>query len=347
MSYFLTSSDLSKVSCSCSTFRTELTVESSQGEEEASRRLLVVPVVELKTETAEAILDRVSLPHVHVLRVWSRLSLISAVRAVEKIGKESFRSLDKFTLKGCPLNGWDINELLVPMLASTKRLELLNMEKNQLTDDPIQKLCASGMLNRVERLNVRFNQISDLGAAAIAKCKAFQTMEWVNLKVNKISDRGAIALAKGLQHNRSMRLINLRKQFPALTDKSAIAFAEVLRTNSTLQQLRLRRNRISDAGAVMLATAAAERIPRLCKEVPLWEEVRLELDLEENRVGDVGAMELLRTAVAAPSRARIEFLMSGNEATRDSLCTAVAEAGEDLDASDPRMVFASKPESEL
>jgi Ran GTPase-activating protein (RanGAP) involved in mRNA processing and transport len=266
---------------------------------------------------------------------------------VQSVGKEAFRSLDKFTLKGCPLNALDIKELLVPMLASTKFLKLLNLEKNQLADAPVQQLCASGMLHRVETLNLRFNRIGDKGATAIAQCKAFATMKWVNLKVNNVSDTGALALAAALRHNSSMTLLNLRKQFPALTDKSAKGFAEMLQTNSTLQQLRLRRNKISDAGAEMLATAAAQRIPRLCREIPLWEEVRFELDLEENRIGDAGALALLCTASTAPSRARVEILLSGNAVTRDSLCLAVAEAGEGLDASDPRIIFTSKPEYDL
>lgn len=347
ISYFLTASDLGRVSSSCKSFRTELTVEAAQGEEEASRRLLVVPVIELRNDTAEVELDRVSLPHIHVLRVWNRVSFVAATQATQKVGKQAFRSLDKFTLKGCPLNGWDIKELLIPMLASTRHLSLLNLEKNQIKCPAIQQLCASGILNRVETLNLRFNKIGDRGALALAQCKAFQTMKWVNLKVNNVTDTGALALAEALKHNRSMTLLNLRKQIPYLTDKCARGFAEMLETNTTLQQLRLRRNRISDAGAVMLASAAAQRIPRLCKEVPLWEEVRLELDLEENRIGDEGAMALLRTATAAPARARVEILLSGNTSTRDSLCLAVAESGEALDVDDPRITFSSKPEYDL
>lgn len=347
LSYFLTSGDLGRVSSTCSTFRTELTVEAPQEGDSTSRRLLVVPVVELRVDTAEAELIRVSLPHIHILRAFHRMSLVEAANAAQRVGKEAFRSLDKFMLKGCPLNGHDVNELLVPMLASTKRLQLLNMEKNQLVDAPIQALCASGMLDRVETLNLRFNRIGDRGAAAIAQCKAFSTMRWVNLKVNNISDVGALALAAGLRHNKSMTLLNLRKQFPPLTDKAANGFAEMFETNNTLQQLRLRRNRISDAGAVMLALAASQRLPRMCSETPPWEEVHLELDLEENRVGDAGALALLRTATAAPKRARVEILLSGNTATRDSLCLAVTESGESLDADDPRIVFTSKPEAAL
>lgn len=96
----------------------------------------------------------------------------------------------------------------------------------------------------------------------------------------------------------------------------------------------------------MLADAAAERIPRLCREVPLWEDVRLELDLEENRIGEDGALALLRTATAAPTRACVEFLLSGNSVSRDSLQNAVTKSGENLDANDSRVIFTSKPETE-
>lgn len=344
MSYFFTSGDLARVAQSCNTFRAELTVEAEQGEGEPSRRLLVVPVVELRVETAEGELNRVSLPHIHVLRVWRRLPLLAAAEAARRFGKQAFRSLDKFFLKGCPLNGLDIKELLVPMLASVRSLKLLNLEKNQLGDAPIQQLCKSGLLNRVETLNLRFNQISDAGATAIARCKAFSTMEWVNLKVNLVSDKGALELASALRNNRSIRLLNLRKQFPSLTDKAAKGFAEMLETNTTLQQLRLRRNRISDEGAVALATVASQRLARMCQEVPFPDEVRLELDLEENRVGDTGALELLRTAIAAPARAQLEILLCGNAVTVESLGLAVTEAGENLDINNPRIAFSSKPE---
>lgn len=352
MSYFFTASDLGRVSTSCKTFRTELTVEAPPKLGEAasnqtasySRRLLVVPVVELRINTAEAELERVSLPHIHILRIWNRLSLVAAARAAKSTGKQAFRSLDKFTLQKCPLNGMDIKEMLIPMLAATRRLKLLNLERNQLTDAPIQQLCASGVLNRVEMLNLRFNKVSDRGATALSQCKAFATMTWINLKFNNVGDDGALAFASALRHNRSMTLLNLRKQYPALTDKCAEGFAEMLQTNSTFQQLRLRGNRISDSGAALLAGSVAQRLERLCKQVPLWEEVRLELDLEDNQVGDEGALALLHTASAAPSRARVEILLSGNTVTRESLALAVTEAGESLNADNERIIFASKPE---
>lgn len=344
MSFFLTSGDLGRVTLSCSAFRTELTVEAPSDEEDIpSRRLLVVPVVELRVETAEAELERVSLPHIHVLRIWSRLPLVAASAAARRAGPHALRSLDRFLLKGCPLNGLDVGEILVPMLRTSKHVKLLNLEKNQLLDAPIQQLCASGILGRVEQLNLRFNRIGDRGATALAQCKDLASLEWINLKVNLVSDVGALALASALRRNTSMRLLNLRKQFPPLTDKAAKGFAEMLQTNSTLQQLRIRRNRIGDAGAIALAAAAAER---LCRASP-YEEVRLELDLEENRIGDAGALALLRAAASAPKRANLEICLCSNASTRESLRSAVEESGEGLNANDPRLKFDSKPEFDL
>lgn len=351
LSYFFTSGDLARMSNTCKTFRAEMTVDAPEVEGEPSRRLLVVPVLDLQVESAEAELKRVSLAHIHVLRVWRRLALVEAARAADRVGREAFQALDKFVLKGCPLCAMDVKELLCPMLASTRHLKLLNLEKNQILDPPIQQLCASGLLDRVETLNLRFNQIGDAGATAIARCSAFSTMKWVNLKLNRVTDKGALELAMALRHNRSMTLLNLRKQFPGLTDKSATGFAEMLATNSTLQQLRLRKNKITDEGASALATASTEHLARLCRDVPFCDEVYLELDLEENRIGDDGALELLRTATAAPARARVEILLNANPVTQESLATAVEAAGENieaggkLDATNPRVFFTSKCDS--
>mmetsp|Transcript_142677 Transcript_142677/g.265965 ORF Transcript_142677/g.265965 Transcript_142677/m.265965 type:complete len:485 (+) Transcript_142677:64-1518(+) len=350
ISYFLTSSDLGRVSLGSTAFRTELTVEAKHGGE-SGRRLLVVPVVELQIETAEAELRRVSLVHIHILRIWKRLSLNAAAAAVAREGPQSgLRNLDKFVLKGCPLNEYDVNDLLVPMLAATPALKLLNLEKNQLVDAPIIRLAASGLLQRVETLNLRFNKIGDKGAQALASSPGLAYLRWINLKMNCVSDNGAIALATALHNNRSMTLLNLRKQVApggvGLSDRSAFAFAEMLKENSTLQQLRLRRNKITDAGASALAAAAAERMPRLCRELPP-SDLRLELDLEENRIGKKGALALLRASAAIPRYVRLEILLHENPAKRDSLALAVVEAGEALDATDQRLSFDTKGEFEL
>lgn len=351
LAFFLNSNDLGKVSYSCRALREEVTVETPEDASRVGRpdRLLLVPAMELKIENAEAELRRVSLEHIRILRVWQRMSFNAVADAVRQSGGRGLRYLDKFVCKGCRIHPDDVNSMLVPILANaTNRLKLLNLERNQMPDSTIQAICRSGILGKVDTLNLRFNQIGDAGAEAIAMCPAAKKLKWVNLKMNQVRDAGALALAKMLQDPSScMTLLNLRRQTPGLTDRAATGMAEMLRCNSSLEQLRLRRNRITDKGAVVLAEATSARMQRLCKEIPPWEEVRMELDLEENKVGDLGAVALLRTACTAPARARLEILLHSNQATRDSLHLAAVATGEPLDATNARIMFDNKPEFDL
>merc|ERR1711933_93204 len=107
---------------------------------------------------------------------------------------------------------------------------------------------------------------------------------------------GALALASMVSKSSSMTLMGLRRQMPGLTDRAAFGFASMLQQNSSLEQLRFRRNRITDKGAVALASASAERLRRLCAEAPPGHEVHFELDLEQNRVSEDGGLALVQAA---------------------------------------------------
>jgi len=345
LAFFLPSQDLGRTSLVCSALRRELTVEASpcENREEGCRRLLLVPVVELRIETAEDELRRVSIPHIHALRVWNRLSF-NAVAAGAKRSGGGLRCLDRLTCKGLQMHPDDVSFLLAPSLVATQHLKLLNLQNNRIGDDTVQRLCDSGVLGKVETLNLRFNMVGSRGAEALAACPTAARLRWINLKMNAVGDEGALALSALLRRSRCMQLLNLRRQTPALTDRAALGLAEALRASPSLQQLRLRRNRISDAGATALALAASERLARAAA---VDREVRLELDLEENRVREEGAVALLRTANAAPAHARVELLLHGNPVTREQLRAVATVSDEQLDASDMRLMFDTKPESEL
>jgi hypothetical protein len=356
LAFFLSSSELGKLCYVCTALRNELTIPSCRAEDPlltqaedggSPPRLLVVPALELRLENCEAELRRVSLEHIRILRVQQRMSF-NAVYEAMKLYKSELRSLNRFVCKGCPMHSADVQGLLIPLLRATDCIKLLNLEKNQLGDAFLQELCNSGILEKVETLNLRFNQIGDDGAKAIANCTSAKNMKWINLKMNRVKDAGAIALAQMLSDSQcQVTLLNLRRQSPGLTDRAAVAFADMLRTNACLGQLRLRRNQIRDTGAAALANAVSARLQRLCKDGPSWQKVYFELDLEDNKVGDLGAVALLRGASQTPSNAKLEILLSGNFATKDSLCLAVVAAGEHLDVSDPRLTFESKPEAEV
>jgi hypothetical protein len=344
VAFFLTSGDIGRLSCSCQALRTELTTD---GGAEGTRRLLMVPTLELCVETAEAELGRVSVPHVRVLRLVDRLPF-NAVAAAARAWPEGFQRLNKLTMKGCHLYPADVGGLLAPSIAATPFLKLLNLEKNKVDDSAVQALCQSGLLAKVDTLNLRFNMIGDAGAIALAACKGARTLRWVNLKMNRVGDKGARALAGLLEDNHCMVLLNLRRQTPALTDSAALGFAGVLPRTSALEALRLRRNRVTDRGASALAAATKELMLRRCREHAPWGPVRFELDLEENRVGPLGGLALLRCASCVPAHVRLELLVYGNQVGQDGLRKAAEQSEEGLDAtSTNRIWFASKPESSL
>lgn len=349
LAQFVSTRELAMVAGSARAARERLTVELSESDD-GSRRLLLAPLVELKVETAEEELARVSLAHARVLRIWSRLSFEAASAAVVRGGPVSIRCLEKLFLKGCKLYPPDVQTLFAPIMSSASRLTTLNLEKNQLQDAAIEAIATSGLLEAapcLESLNVRFNRIGDDGAIALAESPGVAKLKWMNLKMNSITDKGAMALAKMLNDNRSMTLINLRKQFPGLTDKSAFAFADTLRSNSVIEQVRLRRNKISDVGAAALAGAVAARFGDCL--VPPAE--RLELDLEDNRIKAAGALALLRAVAVVPRPLRLELLLCGNDVSRGSLTTAALEApskeDNQLNPFDDRLKFESKGEGEL
>eukprot|EP00427_Karlodinium_veneficum_P011165 CAMPEP_0169085214 /NCGR_PEP_ID=MMETSP1015-20121227/13036_1 /TAXON_ID=342587 /ORGANISM="Karlodinium micrum, Strain CCMP2283" /LENGTH=455 /DNA_ID=CAMNT_0009145277 /DNA_START=63 /DNA_END=1430 /DNA_ORIENTATION=- len=306
----------------------------------ALHRKLIVPIVEVKLETSD-ILQRVSTEHVQVIRVWSRLAFDEVRRILRTEGPRAFRALERASFKGCRVFGGDA-EILSPLFAGSDKLSLANFEKNFMTDEVIVAFARHGTFAgaRFDTLNLRFNQLSNPSASAIADVLRddHPTIETVNLKANKVGDDGAVKLAEALTSNHKLRVLNLRRQFPGLTDVTATAMANALGRNSTLRKLRLRRNKVGDAGCVELAKALTWRCKRLWSR-DKSSDVYFELDLEENKVGVVGALALLECLREVGPGANLEFLLFGNagldrNAVRQAL---IAEGLDPAEADDPRL----------
>lgn len=332
LAHFLTHGDIARLCASCRAVKHELTVGPSS--------LLLVPSLELKKDMleVEAALQKVSLGHVRILRVWGRAALLTISRHLSDGRSEGLNSLEKLAVRGCPMQRDEVRGLLAPCLSMSRTFDLLNLEKNSLRDDAVRTICSSGVLEMIQSLSLRFNMIGPGGAEALARCSTTRTLRFLNLKMNCVGDEGAAALARMLgEVDCALVLLNLRRQNPPLTDKSAVAFAAELKSNTSLRKLRLRKNRITDAGASALASALGERMQRLCSQAAPADEVFFELDLEDNKITDSGAAALLQACEAIPARAKIEVLLFGNPITegfRDHGCTPSRVA--------KRLVFASK-----
>lgn len=343
LAQFLTLPELAWLCCASSIVQGALTLEEKEGDE--IKKKMLAPVLVLKVETAEAELERVSLPNARTVRVWNYRSLNNLAEAVADAGgPHVLRSLERLHLKGCPLTPETISSFMVPVF-SHAMLKHLNLEKNQVTDDMLCDLVQSGALDagHLESINLRFNRISSRGVQALATSPCCQELKWVNLKMNQVGDDGAIALATMLEGNSTMSLLNLRRQTPPLTDRAAVAFARMLKLNSSLEQLRFRQNRITDDGAMALAAEVAGHVARLQAFRGIG--ARFELDLEQNRIKDAGACALLEALAPVSKAVRVELLIHGNWVKRDAL--AKAANVEDAASMDPRLSFESKAEGLL
>lgn len=363
---FLSFGDVARLAMSGSVVADPLTAPCKG----SAQRKLVVPVVEVKLQSMD-ILRRASAAHAEYLRVWSRGAFEEVRRVLQEEGLGAFSALEKLSAKGCALHPCDV-DALGPLIGSSPQIKLVNFEKNQLHDDVVKLLVASGAFEKsaLDTLNMRFNQVSDGTAAALAQVLAAShpTLETVNLKMNRITDIGAVQLAEAIRSNRVLRVLNLRRQHPGLTDRTAKAFALAIDGPSALERLLLRRNKITDQGCEALAAAATRRVARARAAGDISSSnsgavkpsaaarrllpqdkrsFRLEIDLEENRVGTRGALAMLRVLQAAGPGADIEVLLfSSPGLERASLRQALVDLGEDpAGADDPRLrIETSKPE---
>lgn len=314
----------------------------SMQKDQVSERKLIVPVVEVKLETA-SILKRVSTKHVEVLRVWSRLAFDEVKTILAEEGTGAFCALEKVSFKGVRVYGDDA-KILAPLFAGSNKFTLANFEKNFMDDGVILGFEKTGTLKEATftTLNLRFNQLRDASAVSLGALlgapQPHPTIEVLNLKANRVADAGAMKLAEALRTNTKLRNMNLRRQFPGLTDVTAKAFAYALDENSSLRKLRLRRNKVQDAGAIALAESVARRFQRLQGTVEA-EELCFELDLEENKVGVKGGLALVQMLREVGPEAKMEVLLFGNSGiSRDGLRQALVEnGGNPHDVDDPRL----------
>jgi len=364
LAQFLTLPELEWFCCASATLHAEHTIEdpnaSADDEEEApkkaAKRKLLAPLLLLKIETAEAELQRVSLPNVRAIRVWNHHCLDYLRDALETAGgPQVLRSLEKIALKGCPLESDVISEFIYPAFSHTQ-LRHLNLEKNQVSDDILCELVKSGALDvgSLESMNLRFNMISSRGIKALAASPCCRSLKWVNLKMNRVGDEGAIALAEMLEGNSSMSLLNLRRQMPPLTNKAAVAFGEMLKYNNTLEQLRLRQNKIGDEGAEALAAEFADHVRRVHMHRGVG--AKFELDLERNLIKEGGAKALLKSLDGVTRAVKVEVLLHGNPVSTDKkgnpvqpdiLVDADAGTGSSAVPLDDRLRFDTKAEEIL
>jgi hypothetical protein len=300
---------------------------------------LIVPILAMQLMDCDRAMALVSLPHVEVLRVFSRVafelvkdSILQSQR--QKLGR-NFSRLRKFTCMGTALNTDDVNGFLDNML-SRPELVMVNFEKNNLKDSHGAEIFRKTLPNSpLETLCIRRNHIADESCEVLADILRMNTpMKVLNLKANRVSDECCRTLAAALPGNRNLTLLNVRCQVPALTSMAAQHFAIALQSNTTLLKLRLRRNKIDDKGAFALADVLTTSNTTL-----------IELDLQANRVDTPGGVALAR--MLRMNHVIQEVHLALNRFDRSKLKTALASDGSEENeilGDDQRLIFEELPD---
>lgn len=300
-------------------------------EKEGGGRLIVAPVLTLTLMNCERAMELVSMPHVEVLRVFSRVAMELVKSAVLRSRNAALRPLRRFTAQGTAVHQDDIDGFLDQLLARPG-LVMVNFERNNLKDESAAALVKRTLSrSTAETFCARRNHISDLSCEALAEVLKRDTpLKVLNLKANRVSNAGAMMIADALRGNHVLTLCNLRCQVPALSDPAAQSFATALAMNRTLLRLRLRRNKIGDDGAAALAEALRTSNSTL-----------VELDLQANRVDFKGGIALTRALEA--NRSLEEVHLALNRCDREKIKNNIGAADAHL-ADDPRLIFEELPD---
>lgn len=240
---------------------------------------------------ADELLTRISLPNVLAARFVGTRICLDTLK--EMVVSQRLSQIQRFSARGCSVHAHDVR--LLEHVFASGHLTLLNLEKNMMGDDVVEKLVSTVLLKNktLDTLNIRFNKVSNKGARALSELVSHPTLTILNLKINAVGLDGATALARMVANSSTLKVLNLRNQCPRLPAPVAYPFADALRVNSTLTRLKLRRNKVDCAGAKALADALRTGAARTSL---------LELDLQQNSVkadGGVALAMMLREAKTA------------------------------------------------
>lgn len=300
---------------------------------------LVVPVLSMQLMDCDRAMQLVSLPHVEVLRVFSRVAFELVKESITKGRQQkhgrNYSRLRKLTFQGTALNTDDVNGFLDNLLTRPE-LILVNFERNNLRDDAAAEIFQKCLPNSpTETLCSRRNHIADKCCQVLADILRMNTpLRVLNLKANRVCDECCKVLAAALPANQNLTLLNVRCQVPPITNIAAQHFALALGTNRTLLKLRLRRNKIEDKGACALAEVLTTSNTTL-----------QELDLQANRIGTPGGMALAR--MLRMNHAIQEVHMALNKFDRAKLKADLVSGGKQEDEAlgdDLRMIFEELPD---
>ena len=200
-----------------------------------------------------------------------------AVNLITSLTK--FSTIRKLHLRHTGI-GLEDCKALSELLASSKCIEVLRIEKNIFSSDSIQ-LIVDGLSHNtsLEKLDMSGSNFSSGNVLSLASVLRVNTrLKEVDIEHCNIQSSDSVYLAKALEENTTTQLQTLRLSGNPIGSAGAVAFAAMLATNKSLAKLSMRRCSIGGEGAVCLAGELEKNSTVKC------------LFLSHNPIGSAGAI---------------------------------------------------------
>jgi len=242
-------------------------------------RLRLAHVV-IKARTAQYWLQNSSVAHVqHLeLRPCGQATLRKALGHLPNL-----HSLRTIKCKGQTLTPGDCKMLAAVATRPNSVLQMINIESCKVNDEGAMALADTGTL---ATLCIRLNSLTDLALESFASNLLRRQLQVLNLKGNRVSDIGVLSLCHVLGSCQHLRVLNLRNN--KVTCIGASALAQAIDSHACgVKVLRLRSNLIRDVGA---------------KDLSVVVDKLHELDLDQNKLTDIGKEALEAAMISAQAR---------------------------------------------
>ncbi len=229
--------------------------------------------------------------------------IFTALRNNHTVTQLNLASQQKSDIRGRDASALEAAMELSCMLLSNRVLLDLDLSGLGLGDDGIVFLASSLRKNgTLSRLGLERNDIFLKGAKSLAdaleKGKLCALAE-LRLGHNKLGDSGANAVLTSLPKSKALARLDLSKNEISVSDPGAIAAAL---SSPWLRTLTLRENLITDLGAKKLAAGIAQA-----------KSAGVELNLEQNKIGRVGAIAIAEALEENCGMAVVRLWLAGNE----------------------------------
>ena len=147
------------------------------------------------------------------------------------------------TVSSCTLSYSDLNDskaivlIISNILCNNKKISILKLVNNKISDDGVGRLCDSLKKNAtLQELNVSRNAITNIGAEKIANIiEVNKTLQKLDISYCGICDLGIIAISDSLRKNNTLHELFIVQS--RMTIEGAQKLAEAIHSNKTLQKL--------------------------------------------------------------------------------------------------------------